>query len=76
MGAKIRKLSLTCTTNGKHTGSWNKIKGRRSSHYSGMAIDVGLINGHRPSASDSLLQMAMDSVVNIRENFGPKFSHV
>jgi RHS repeat-associated protein len=72
MGAGIESLSVSATTNGNHKGGWYSGS---SNHYKGSAIDIGLINGSRPTISDSLIQMAADSMSNINENFGPKFDH-
>ncbi len=69
-GANISSVSITSTTNGQHSDG--------SNHYKGLAIDTGLINGTRPSSTDSTtikLQRAMDKVSNINENFGPHMDH-
>lgn len=72
MGAGIESLSISATTNGEHKGGWYSGS---SNHYKGYAIDIGLVNGAKPSASDSLIQMAADSISTINENFGPTFDH-
>lgn len=44
----------------------------------GLAIDIGRLNGvkpHKDSISTQILQQAMDSVGNIRGNYGPYFKH-
>jgi RHS repeat-associated protein len=70
-GANITSIAISATSNGKHSA--------KSNHYKFLAIDTGLINGVKPSASDSTtikFQQAMDNVSTINENFGPSFDHI
>jgi hypothetical protein len=78
--AGIETIVVTATTNAHHgkagPANWDTSP---SNHYvknGAQAIDIGMVNGSRPSGEIAKkIQEAMDQVPTIRENFGPAFDH-